>query len=104
MRRTCVDDGGRTWSETCTAVDPGRSYRMQVETATYPLRYRLLFHEFGMTWHVAPLPAGGSRLTVTFSGTTKLGVLGRLAVRALRRDHPARQVVDAYAERLPATA
>lgn len=104
MRRTCVDDGGRTWSETCTAVDPGRGYRMEVDTATYPLRYRLLLHDFGMTWRVTPLAEGGSRLQVTFSGSTKLGLVGRLAMRALRRDDPAGQIVDAYARRLAATS
>lgn len=102
MRRTCVDDGGRTWSETCTAVDPGRGYRMEVDTASYPLRYRLLLHDFGMTWRVTPLPEGGSRLQLTFSGRTKLGVVGRLAMRVLRRDDPAEQVLDAYARRLSA--
>lgn len=104
MRRTCVDDDGRTWSETCTAVDPGRSYRMQVDTATYPLRYRLLFHDFGMTWHIAALPDGGSRLMIALTGAIKLGLLGRLAMRTLLRDDPAQRIIDAYAQRLHARA
>jgi hypothetical protein len=103
MVRTCIDDGGRTWSETCTRVEPGHSYRMEVDTASYPLRYRLLFHEFGMTWQVTPTSAG-SRIDLGFTGTVKLGVLGRLAMWTLRRDDPAEQIVDAYTQRLTAAA
>lgn len=99
MRRTCVDDGGRTWSEACTVVDPGRSYRMEVDTDTYPLRHRLLLHAFAMTWRVTPT-ATGTRVELSFGGGVKLGVLGRVAMAAMASSRPHEQVLDACAERL----
>ncbi len=99
MRRTCTDDAGNAWSETCTLVEPGRSYRMEVDTDTYPLRHRLVLDRFGMTWQVEPI-AAGSRLELTFSGGTMLGVLGRLAMAALTADAPHERILDAYAAAL----
>lgn len=99
MVRTCVDDAGRSWSETCSLLAPGRAYRMEVDTTTYPSRYRLLLDEFGMTWRITPT-ATGSRITLTLSGSAKLGVIGRLAMRALRRDDPAERIVAAYVAQL----
>ncbi len=99
MHRTCVDDDGRTWSETCTTVEPGRSYRMEVDTSTYPWRHRLLLHAFAMTWDVTPT-ATGARLELAFEGGVKLGVLGRLAMAALASDAPHEQILDAYVGRL----
>lgn len=103
MGRTCVDDRGRTWQEACTVHDPGRRYRMAVDTSTYPLGYRLLLHDFGMTWEVAPA-AGGARLTLTFAGSVKLGVLGRLAMVAMGRGGPAEQILERYVTALEQTA
>lgn len=99
MQRTCVDDGGRSWSETCTLVEPGRTYRMEVDTDTYPLRHRLLLDRFGMTWEITPT-SHGTLLDLTFSGGVKLGVIGRLAVAAVTRTRPHERILDAYAARL----
>lgn len=99
MHRTCVDDGGRSWSETCTIVEPGRSYRMEVDTSTYPWRHRVLLHAFAMTWHVVPT-ATGTRLELTFDGGVKLGMLGRLAIAAMARGAPHEQILDACVDRL----
>lgn len=99
MRRRCTDDAGNAWSETCTLVEPGRSYRMEVDTETYPLRHRLVLDRFAMTWRVEPI-AAGSRLGLTFSGGAKLGVLGRLAMAAMAADAPQEQILDRYAAAL----
>jgi len=99
MVRTCTDDAGRQWSETCTLVAPGLSYRMDVDVSTYPLRYRAVLHDFGMTWRVSPTDRG-ARLQLTFAGTTMLGLLGRLAIAVFGRDDPARHIVAAHARAL----
>lgn len=102
MARSCVDDAGRTWSERCAMVDPGRGYRMEVDTSSYPLRYRLVLQEFGMSWRVTPT-THGSRLDLSFSGFAKLGVIGRLAIWVLGRDDPAEEILDRYVQHLTST-
>ena len=99
MVRTCTDAGGRQWSETCSVVAPGRTYRMDVDTTSYPLRYRSILHTFGMTWDVTPT-SEGTRLQLTFSGTAKLGILGRIAMAAMATGDPAGRIIDAYAAQL----
>lgn len=101
MQRVCVDDRGDRWSETAKVFEEGHRYRMEVDTDTYPWHYRALLHDFGMTWQVEPT-ARGSRLTLTFSGRTKLGVLGRLGLATMRRDDPVTRIVDTYAAELAA--
>jgi hypothetical protein len=99
MQRTCVDDRGRAWSETCTSAEAARTYRMEVDTDTWPLRHRLLLDGFGMTWEVNPASLG-TLLDLTFTGGVKLGILGRLAMAAMARKRPAEQILEAYASRL----
>jgi ribosome-associated toxin RatA of RatAB toxin-antitoxin module len=95
MVRVCTDDHGFQWSERCSLWEPGRRYRMSVDVSSYPLRYRMLFAELHQTWHVEPI-ARGSRVTLTFHGAVKLGVLGRLAVRMLGRGRQLESILDAY--------
>jgi uncharacterized protein YndB with AHSA1/START domain len=95
MVRVCTDDHGSQWSERCTLWAPGHRYRMSVDVSSYPLRYRMLFAELHQTWHVEPTTRG-SRVTLTFHGTVKLGVLGRLSVRMLGRGNRLERILDAY--------
>ncbi len=99
MTRRCVDDGGRAWSETCTVLAPGRAYRMDVDTTTYPMRHRLVFDRLAMRWRVEPR-AGGSTIELAFVGGVKLGLLGRAAVAMMTRDAPHELVLDRTARRL----
>jgi ribosome-associated toxin RatA of RatAB toxin-antitoxin module len=93
MVRVCTDTHGSQWSETCTLWEPGRRYRMSVDVRSYPLRYRMLFSELHQTWDVEP-STRGSRVTLAFHGAVKLGVLGRLVVRAMARRLDG--ILDAY--------
>lgn len=64
MRRACADHQGRTWQETCTVWEPGKSYTFVVDTkaANYP--YPLSVMEG--TWGVKEARAGESIITLTF--------------------------------------
>lgn len=84
MVRRCYDGRGRGWSETCTLWEAGRSYRMQVDTSTYPFPLRQLIREFEGTWSVTP-DGGGARVEMRFDAQPRLGPVGRLALRAIRR-------------------
>jgi ribosome-associated toxin RatA of RatAB toxin-antitoxin module len=95
MVRVCTDDHGSQWSERCTLWEPGRRYRMSVDVSSYPLRYRMLFAELHQTWNVEPATQG-TRVTLTFHGAVKLGVLGRLALRMLGRARRLDKILDAY--------
>jgi hypothetical protein len=101
MVRVCTDDRGSQWSERCTLWEPGRRYRMSVDVSSYPLRFRMLFSELHQTWNVEPAPHG-ARVTLTFHGTVKLGVLGRLAVRLLGRGSRLDGILNAYETELAA--
>lgn len=103
MQRTCTDEAGNAWSESCTLLEPGRSYRMEVDTDTYPWHHRLVLDHFAMTWRVEPV-AAGSRLELTFAGGTKLGVPGRLAMAALAAGAPHERILDRYASALERAA
>ncbi|MFP3914175.1 MAG: SRPBCC family protein [Actinomycetota bacterium] len=63
--RRCVDASGAAWSETCTVWEPERCYVIEVDVATYPLKYRSLFRSFRGTWNLEP--AGrGTRVSLSF--------------------------------------
>lgn len=53
--RRCVDTSGADWQETCVAWEPGRSFSVEVDTASYPLKFRTLFSAFRGTWWVEPI-------------------------------------------------
>lgn len=99
MVRECTDDRGGSWSETCTLWEQGHRYRMTVNVSSYPAYYRILLHEFAQTWTVTPT-GGGTRLTLEFDGSVKLGVLGRMAARLLGRRGRLERVLDAYEHEL----
>jgi ribosome-associated toxin RatA of RatAB toxin-antitoxin module len=97
LRRRCYDQRGRGWNETCTLWEPGHRYRMQVDTASYPFPLRQLLRAFQGTWSVDPVPAG-TRITVRFDAQPRLGLLGRLALRAMggKADRDLTQLLDNY--------
>jgi uncharacterized protein YndB with AHSA1/START domain len=95
MVRVCTDDRGGRWAERCTLWDEGTSYRMTVDVETYPAYYRVLLHEFAQTWTVEPTP-GGTRLTLTFEGAVKLGILGRIAIRWLGASRRLEAILERY--------
>ena len=99
MRRICTDEAGNEWNETCSLVEPGRAYRMTVDTSTYPWHFRVLLDSFGMAWRVTPR-AAGSTIELTFGGGVLLGVLGRVAMRVWTSDDPITGILDDYAAAL----
>jgi uncharacterized protein YndB with AHSA1/START domain len=101
MVRTCTDDHGGAWSETCTLWEEGHRYRMTVDVSSYPAYYRMLLHQFAQTWTVTPTD-DGTRLTLSFDGAVKLGVVGRLAARILGRRRRLEAILDGYEDELAA--
>lgn len=99
MVRVCTDDRGSPWAERCTLWDEGSRYAMTVDVASYPLRYRVLLQALTQTWSVEPT-AAGTRLTLTFDGEVKLGIIGRLAARMLGRPARLEAILDAYEREL----
>jgi ribosome-associated toxin RatA of RatAB toxin-antitoxin module len=97
LRRRCYDARGRGWNETCTLWEPGRRFQMRVDTASYPFPLRQLLRSFQGTWSVDPLPEG-TRISVQFDAEPRLGLLGRLAVRAIGRkaQHDLIRLLDNY--------
>jgi hypothetical protein len=99
MVRVCTDERGGQWGETCTLWEQGRRYRMTVDVASYPPVYRALLHEFAQTWELQPVP-GGTRVTLQFDAAVKLGVIGRLALKAMGRGQRLERILDAYQQHL----
>ena len=97
LRRRCYGHRGRGWNETCTLWEPGRRYRMQVDTTSYPFPLRQLLRAFEGTWSVDPVPEG-THITVQFDARPRLGLLGRLALRAMggKADRNLAQLLDSY--------
>ena len=97
LRRRCHDARGRGWNEVCTLWEPGHRYRMRVDTASYPFALRQLLRGFQGTWSVDPVP-GGTRITVRFDAQPRLGLLGRLALRAMggKAHRDLTQLLDNY--------
>jgi uncharacterized protein YndB with AHSA1/START domain len=99
MTRACTDDHGGTWTETCTLWEEGTCYRMSVDVDSYPLYYRLLLHEFAQTWLIDRAP-GHTRVTLTFEGATRLGILGLLIVKVLGNRRRLESILEAYEQDL----
>lgn len=95
MVRICTDERGDQWRETCTLWEQGRRYRMTPDVSTYPWHYRALLSALAMTWELDPV-AGGTHVRLRFDGAAKLGVIGRLAVRAMTRGGRIDKILDAY--------
>lgn len=102
MVRVCTDDRGGQWSERCTMWEEGVRYRMTVDTDSYPLYYRMLLQDFAQTWTVEPTTKGGTRVTLTFDGAVKLGVIGWLAMRILGNRRRLAAILAAYDRELTA--
>lgn len=105
MIRRCTDNQGRSWTESCNLWEEGRRFRMDVDTATYPLQLRLLFSRFQGEWAVQP--AGqDSEIIVSFEGTLRWGPLGRILQRSLetRGQRLAEEVLDGYEKALASPA
>ena len=59
--RTCVDRGGRSWSEECIAFEPGAlALRFKTEAACFPFPVSEMYGG----WTVEPCQSGGSHVTV----------------------------------------
>lgn len=99
MVRACTDQRGGRWSETCTLWEQGRRYRMTVNVDTYPLYYRILIHELAQTWSLEPADQG-TRVTLTFDASLKLGVIGILVGKILARQLRIQDILDAYEREL----
>jgi ribosome-associated toxin RatA of RatAB toxin-antitoxin module len=84
MRRRCHDQGGRSWEETCTLWEEGSRYRFEVDTASYPLRLRLLLRSLEGTWAIEPIDRR-SKVSMRFDADFRLGPLGRALGRLMRR-------------------
>jgi hypothetical protein len=95
MIRHCVDTNGREWNETCTLWDEDKTFRMTVDIASYPASFRAIFEAVEATWSVTP-SATGTLISMRFTGKTKLGPLGRLAVAAMGRDTVLNSIMDGY--------
>jgi len=97
LRRRCYDHRGRGWNETCTLWEPGHRFQMRVDTASYPFPLRQLLRGFQGTWSVDPVPEG-TRIAVQFDAEPRLGLLGRLALRAMggKADRNLTQLLDNY--------
>ncbi|MGE3238568.1 MAG: SRPBCC family protein [Thermoleophilia bacterium] len=99
MVRSCADARGSSWREVCTSWVEGSRYRMSVDIDTYPLRYRMLFAQMAQTWIVEPADLG-SRVTLSFEGIVRMGVLGRVTVHVLGRPRRLGSILEAYARDL----
>jgi ribosome-associated toxin RatA of RatAB toxin-antitoxin module len=97
LRRRCYDNQGRGWTETCTLWEPGHRFQMRVDTDSYPFPLRQLLRGFQGTWSVDAVP-GGTRITVQFDAEPRLGLLGRLALRAMggKADRDLTRLLDNY--------
>jgi uncharacterized protein YndB with AHSA1/START domain len=91
MVRECADTDGRTWTETCTAWEPGRRYAVKVHVDDSPV-HRPLFHSFAGEWALTPSD-DGVLVTMTFDYEPRCGPLGRLIDRFV--DRQARQLTAA---------
>jgi uncharacterized protein YndB with AHSA1/START domain len=103
MIRVCTDDRGGQWAERCTLWEEGLRYRMTVDTSSYPAHYRMLLQEFAQTWTIQPTP-DGTRVTLAFDGSVKLGIIGRLAIRILGNPRRLGGILEAYDRELTAAA
>lgn len=82
--RRCTTGAGDSWTERVAAWSPGRSYRLDVDTDTYPFPLRQLFPTFAGTWTVDPTTTG-SRVTIEFEARVRGGWMARPVVAIMRR-------------------
>lgn len=79
--RECADTDGRSWTEVCTAWDPGRRYAVDVNVSESPI-HRPLFHAFSGEWSLTP-DEDGVVVTMTFTYEPRYGPLGWLITKPL---------------------
>lgn len=101
MVRHCVDTRGREWNESCTAWEPERCLQMTVDVASYPAAFRAIFASVIGTWSLEEATQG-TRITMRFTGATKLGPIGRAAVAAMGRPAVLGGILDGYESRITA--
>ena len=101
MIRHCVDTRGREWNESCTAWDPEHCFQMTVDVASYPRAFRAIFESVIGTWSLEEATQG-TRITMRFTGATKLGPIGRAAVTAMGRPAVLGGILDGYERRIAA--
>ncbi len=63
--RRCVDTSGAEWQETCVAWQPGSSFTVEVDVASYPPKFKALFSAFRGTWWVRET-AGETAIGIRF--------------------------------------
>lgn len=54
--RRCIDTSGADWLETCIRWEPGEQIVVEVDVASYPLKFRSLFAAFRGTWWIREVP------------------------------------------------
>ena len=94
--RECEDTAGGTWRETVTEWVPGRRVRVDVDVATYPSRFRALFHGFTGEWWT-----DDGRVGIRFTATMRNG-MGWMASQVedhLDRDLPG--ILESYESAIP---
>lgn len=84
MVRECTDTDGRSWTETCTAWEPGRRYAVEVDVAESPV-HRRLFRSFAGEWSTEALE-GGVVGRMTFTYEPRYGPLGRIVEAFVERE------------------
>ena len=98
-RRCCVDTAGDSWQEACVVWDHQRQIVIEVDVATYPLKYRALFAAVRGTWSVEPITAG-TRIHLRFDLTPRaVPGIRRLVQQMLPRfAHEMDQILASYAD------
>ena len=79
--RRCIDATGADWHETCVMWEPGSQFAVEVDVASYPLKFRTLFSAFRGTWSVT-----------RSAGSTVIGIRFDAELRPLAR--PLRQQIE----------
>lgn len=91
MRRECADTAGRSWTETCTAWEPGRGYAVEVNVAESPV-HRRLFRSFAGEWSMETRE-DGVVVTMTFTYEPRYGPFGWVVEKFVDRE--AKRLTDA---------
>lgn len=80
--RRCVDTSGDDWRETCVVWEQGARLTVEVDVASYPLKFRALFSAFRGTWWVNEVD-GETIMGITFEA--RLRRAGRPLRKQIRR-------------------
>jgi ligand-binding SRPBCC domain-containing protein len=85
--RSCGSHDGQTWTERCTALEPGRSFTVTANTSASDWPFPLT--QLVGTWMLTEA-SGRTRVDVVFEYTMRGGLLGELMAISLMRQAQAR--------------